>query len=124
MLLGNVLTKYFSGIGRYAADRKFKILLSCDPYSEVRLTLNGKTVNNLSDVLELEPSLHAVVADDVGIQILHEGNPMMLRRRIEVPDGAISEEIKIPCVARYVQTKNVIKGGQANSHVTFTVHYN
>lgn len=61
-------------------------------------------------------------ADGVGIQVLYNNAPLQLNRRIVLKRSAGGQET-FPLVARYYQTKSVVKPGSASTTATLNITY-
>ncbi len=61
-------------------------------------------------------------ADGVGIQMLYNNVPLQLNNRIVLKRSAGGQET-FPLVARYYQTRSVVRPGSANATATLNITY-
>lgn len=122
--LGDILTSRFSGVGSTVGDRNFTLNLDCDPGTAINLTLQGNRNTDASDnsVLALSSTGDSQVADGVGVQILNDDVPLKINERISLRTATNTNEM-LSLKARYIQTKNSIKTGLANSSATLSISY-
>lgn len=92
----------------------------------VRLTPTTSIINGASGIMSL--SVSADSATGVGIQIAagDSGNPVLFnfaaeRKQALPKDGTTT--LKVPLVARYIQTEDRVTPGRADGKVTFTINY-
>jgi type 1 fimbria pilin len=92
----------------------------------VRLTPTTSIINGASGIMSLSTSADS--ATGVGIQIAagDSGNPVLFnfaqeRKQALPKDGTTT--LKVPLVARYIQTEDRVTPGRADGKVTFTINY-
>jgi type 1 fimbria pilin len=92
----------------------------------VRLTPTTSIINGASGIMSLSASADS--ATGVGIQIAagDSGNPVLFnfaqeRKQALPKDGTTT--LKVPLVARYIQTEDRVTPGRADGKVTFTINY-
>ena len=126
----------FTGVGSTAADQPFDIKLNCGNGTEGATTKVFVTMTDAADpgnrstTLSLSPDS---TASGVGYQIVRQadGSPVSYGR-----DSAEAgnpgqwfvgqfgnQDVTIPLVARYVQTRSEVTGGTANAVASFTMSY-
>jgi type 1 fimbria pilin len=92
----------------------------------IRLTPTTSIINGASGIMSLSASADS--ATGVGIQIAagDSGNPVLFnfaqeRKQALPKDGTTT--LKVPLVARYIQTEDRVTPGRADGKVTFTINY-
>lgn len=122
--LSNVLSTTFTGAGSTAAEKDFTIDLDCDASTRVNLTLEGaQDPSGAAGVLALTQEASGTTASGVGVQVLYNSAPVTFGSLFNVATTATAGKYSIPLKARYYQTADKVKGGQANSLATFTLTY-
>lgn len=121
--MGQVKMNKFNGPGSVVNQRQFTISLSnCQNVDSIDVYLTGQPDINNSNYFAItnDPDM----ADGVALQIstmggqLHTPTGNMLNTQINYANAK-----KLHYIASYVQTKNVIKTGKANSTADFTIVY-
>lgn len=126
--LGQYRTDSFSGTGSVSSPVDFKInLINCttDTYTSAAVTFTGSTVSGNSNVLTLS-SIQAgdQVAENVGIQILQDSNPVAVDGSAASTAKTISDGTnRLAFQARYIALDDAVTAGAANSSADFTVTY-
>lgn len=123
--MGSQEASKFSGINSSLSPVSFAISLVCSQgYNSIkyRLTPGPKIVDQAESVIELDASSSA---SGIGVQILDNlGKPLPLNVDIPLANNvAIASNFSIPLKAAYYKTKNAVKGGTANTSLTFTMNY-
>lgn len=128
--LGNIPASEFSNtsIGTASTEKNTQnIQLSCDSGVNVNVSLTGQQNPETTDasVLALSGSSSgSQVASGLGVQILYNSTPLTLGQEINITKTTTSEEqVNIALTARYVQTSNTVKAGQANATATLNITY-
>ena len=122
--LGSVLSTAFTGTGSTAAEKSFTIDLDCNASTRVNLTLEGaQDPGGAAGVLALTQEASGTTASGVGVQVLYNSTPVTFSSLFNVTTTATAGKYSIPLKARYYQTADKVKGGQANSLATFTLTY-
>ena len=121
--MGQVKVNRFSGPGSIVNQRQFTISLSnCQSVDSIDVYLTGQPDINNSNYFALTND--SDMADGVALQIstiggqLHSPRGNMLNTQINYASTK-----QLHYIASYVQTKNVIKTGKANSTADFTIVY-
>jgi len=98
--------------------------LNCDAGAKINVTLNGIQYPGLSNnsVLALTGQGSAGVADGVGVQLLYNGEPLVLNSTIALKQTSGGQE-SMPITARYYQTKTSVSTGTANASATLILTY-
>lgn len=125
--LGNVNATQFStqpGTVSTTTDTK-NLGLNCDPATNINIQLTGvqnPDVSAENSVLALTGQGSDGVADGVGVQLLYNNIPLRLNNRIALKQSAGGAE-SFPIVARYYQTKGVVRPGEASVTATLDLTY-
>ncbi|MDG1642940.1 Fimbria adhesin protein [Klebsiella huaxiensis] len=99
--------------------------LNCNPGANINVELKGVQNPDASanaSVLALTGQGGDNVADGVGVQLLYNNAPIQLNNRLmlkQSPGGLES----FPIMARYYQTKSLVKAGEANATATLDMTY-
>lgn len=99
--------------------------LNCDASVNINVELNGVQNPDVTadpSVLALNAQGNPGTADGVGIQILYNNVPLQLNNRIVLKRSAGGQE-SFPLMARYYQTKTIVKPGSANTTATLNITY-
>lgn len=99
--------------------------LNCDPGANINVELTGAQNPDTpadSSVLALNGQGSAGTAEGVGIQLLYNNTPLQLNKRMVLKNAAGGQET-FPLVARYYQTRSVVKPGSANATATLNITY-
>lgn len=98
--------------------------LDCDPSANIKVTLNGQQNPDVSDasVMALNNQGSANTAQGVGVQLLYDGNPLIINTRLALKTSSGGKE-SFPITARYYQTRNSVTVGEANTSATLTLTY-
>lgn len=125
--IGNVLSAQFISTGTVSQEVKtVDLKLDCDPEANINFTLTGVQNPDSSDssILALtgQGQDDAKIADGIGVQLLYNDKPLKLNERLEIKHSAGGNEI-FPITARYIQTKDKIKAGIANTTATLNLTY-
>ncbi len=99
--------------------------LNCDANANINVELVGiqnPDATGDTSVLALNGQGTPGAADGVGIQVLYNNTPLQLNSRIVLKRSAGGQET-FPLVARYYQTKSVVKPGSASTTATLNITY-
>ncbi len=98
--------------------------LDCDKDANINVSLSGTQNPDVSTktVLALSGQGDEGVAKGVGVQMLYNGTPLELDKRIVLKKSAGGAET-FPLTARYYQTKTKVETGSANTTATLTLTY-
>ncbi|URN97855.1 fimbrial protein [Leclercia adecarboxylata] len=98
--------------------------LDCDKNANINVTLNGQQNPDVSDasVLALNNQGDANTAQGVGVQLLYDGNPLVINNQLQLKQSSGGKET-FPITARYYQTRNSVTVGEANTSATLTLTY-
>lgn len=98
--------------------------LDCDKNANINVTLNGQQNPDVSDasVLALNNQGDANTAQGVGVQLLYDGNPLVINNQLVLKKSSGGKET-FPITARYYQTRNSVTVGEANTSATLTLTY-
>ncbi|MCW6568530.1 fimbrial protein [Yersinia ruckeri] len=128
--LGEVKANEFRGIGSMSKTNIAKqIHLTCDPDTSYSLTINGKSVANYPDILQLDQT--SGHASGIGVKFeagdsTKKYQDMKLGEETymhKTDSNGVSIKKIIDIRASYFQTENRITPGTANASATFTVTY-
>lgn len=125
--IGDVLAaKFGSSVGTLpaGAQNTQNLGLNCDAGANINVTLQGTQNPDVStaSVLALTGQGNADVAGGVGVQLLYNGTPLELNKRIVLKQSAGGQET-FPLTARYYQTKTTVTTGKANTTATLDLTY-
>lgn len=99
--------------------------LNCDPGTNINIELKGmQNPDAMGDdtVLALSGQGRPTVADGVGVQFLYNDSPLRINNRLALKQSPGGQET-FPIVARYYQTKPVVKAGDADATATLEITY-
>ncbi|WP_411750948.1 fimbrial protein [Serratia sp. (in: enterobacteria)] len=122
--LEDVMVTSLTTVGQTANAKTFDVGLNCDAAARVNMKLIGtkNTDTSTAGVLQLSNAGGANVATGVGIQILYNGNPMVLNTNMVMKTSAGGQET-FPFTAQYYQTKATPTTGSANATATLELTY-
>ena len=125
--IGNVLVnKFGSTVGTIpdGGQNTQNLGLDCDKDANINVSLSGTQNPDVSTktVLALSGQGDEGVAKGVGVQMLYNGTPLELDKRIVLKKSAGGVET-FPLTARYYQTKTKVETGSANTTATLTLTY-
>ncbi|WP_448669335.1 fimbrial protein [Enterobacter mori] len=121
--MGQVKVNRFSGPGSVVNQRQFTIsLVNCQNVDSIDVYLTGQPDSNNSNYFALTSD--SDMADGVALQISTSGGQLHspLGNLVNTPIN-YADTKQLHYIASYVQTKNVIKTGRANSTADFTIVY-
>lgn len=119
VVLPNVTTHAFSGIGSTTGTTPFQISLNCPAGTAVtKITMHTATPDSHPGVVQ---PAGAGYAAGIGVQVL-DGNmqPVVFETQMAVTPAANSS---IPYYAQYFQTATAVTGGNVKATVTFDIYY-
>lgn len=125
--IGDVLvSKFGSTVGTIpdGGQNSQNLGLDCDKDANINVSLSGTQNPDVSTktVLALSGQGDEGVAKGVGVQMLYNGTPLELGKRIVLKKSAGGIET-FPLTARYYQTKTQVETGSANTSATLTLTY-
>ncbi|WP_313081596.1 fimbrial protein [Atlantibacter sp.] len=125
--LGTLSAQEFGTQAGFIPDRSDtqNIGLNCDPGANINIELKGmQNPDATSDdsVLAISGQGRPYVADGVGVQFLYNGSALRLNNRMVLKQSPGGQET-FPLVARYYQTKPVVKAGDASATATLEITY-
>ncbi|EKS9201221.1 fimbrial protein [Enterobacter cloacae] len=125
--IGDVLASSFgNAVGTIPtnASNTQNLGLNCDAGANINISLMGTQNPDVAttSVLALTNQGSADVAKGVGVQILYNGNPLLLNNRIVMKQSSGGQET-FPITARYYQTKTAVTTGKANASATLDLTY-
>ncbi|MGI3452070.1 fimbrial protein [Citrobacter arsenatis] len=125
--LGDINASEFSNQAGFNPPRSDSqdLGLNCDASANINVELIGMQNPDApgdTSVLALNGQGAPGTADGVGIQVLYNNAPLQLNRRIVLKRSAGGQET-FPLVARYYQTKSVVKPGSASTTATLNITY-
>jgi type 1 fimbria pilin len=124
--IGDVLNSEFgTTVGYIPAKTSTQNLgLDCDRNANINVTLNGTQNPDVSDasVLALNNQGGSNTAQGVGVQLLYDGNPLVINSKLTLKQSSGGKET-FPITARYYQTKNTVTVGEASTSATLTLTY-
>ncbi|MEI9700399.1 fimbrial protein [Enterobacter cloacae] len=121
--MGQVKVNRFNGPGSVVNQRQFTIsLVNCQNVDSIDVYLTGQPDSNNSNYFALTSD--SDMADGVALQISTSGGQLHspLGNLVNTPIN-YADTKQLHYIASYVQTKNVIKTGRANSTADFTIVY-
>ncbi|KOY63177.1 adhesin [Photorhabdus heterorhabditis] len=122
--MGDIKKSDFSGVNSTAGGKDFEVILDCDDDVNIQLMLDGKQAkNNLYHVWALDQDNNQTTASGVGLQILHNNQPVIIHSQINIGNSYSGGKLSIPLHARYFQIDRNITPGQANVTATITLTY-
>lgn len=108
-----------NGAGRYPKDSPFSINLACDPETTVSVKFEGTKMTGKNDVL----ANISTGNENVGVQMLFKGNPVILGQNIQVINSSQNEE-SLPFSAYYFYNGAPgVHAGAVTATTTFTFTY-
>lgn len=120
---GGLPAEQFTSIGATTLSKEFNIGLTCDGKANISVALEGQQSEESSDssILALTNMGQKDVATGLGVQIIYNGNPLEINKKIplKTTEGNIIETF--PFSARYYQTKSVVTPGEANVVATLSI---
>ncbi|QGR68431.1 fimbrial protein [Yersinia intermedia] len=121
--IGNVNSSIFTTVGSTSNATAFTIPLTCPSSGvQVKMQLDGNTVNGSTTALSLNNSGTDGAASGYGVQIITGSSPIVIGTPTAVATTT-SGQVSIPLKARYIKTSAISNGGVANSTATFTMTY-
>ncbi|MDU7775121.1 MAG: fimbrial protein, partial [Citrobacter sp.] len=92
--------------------------------ANINVTLTGTQNPDTTDdsVLELSNQGDDKVAAGIGVQLLYNDTPLELNKMLNLKRSAGGQE-PFPITARYIQTKDKVRAGQANATATLNLTY-
>ncbi|WP_449550336.1 fimbrial protein [Lelliottia amnigena] len=120
---GGLQASQFIAPGTTTQEKSFNIGLTCNAAANINVTLEGQQSGDSSDpsILALSNMGQQGVATGLGVQIIYNGNPLEINKKIplKTTEGNIIETF--PFSARYYQTKSVVTPGEANVVATLSI---
>ncbi|MES2249877.1 MAG: fimbrial protein [Pseudomonadota bacterium] len=135
VMLGNISSREFTGVGTTTKATPFDIALTCSGGASgaaigIHTTLTDQThADNRSDTLSLTPNS---TATGLGIQLLRGTTPIKYGQDSSAAGNpnqwlavgsATNGTYSIPLTGRYIQTAPKVTAGTANGRATFTMSY-
>ncbi|MEY1423969.1 fimbrial protein [Morganella morganii] len=125
--IGDISAANFrGGIGSIPAGTEVNrnLGLDCDAGANINVSLQGTQNPDVSNtsVLALSGQGSAGVAQGVGVQLLYNGAPLELNKRLVLKTSGGGKET-FPVTARYYQTKTTVVPGKANTSATLDLTY-
>ncbi|ABI39312.1 Fimbrial protein [Shewanella sp. MR-4] len=123
VLLPEVSTSDFLGVGTTAESVPFGIVLDCDAGVSVYATVSDTNqLSNTGPNLSLDGSS---TASGVGIQLLQSGNPLSFGNPVYISGTGIpsASTYSVPFEARYVQTSTIINPGTVIAKTVISFSY-
>ena len=120
VVLPNVLSSAFVGVGSTSGAKPFQIQLSCPTGTAVKkIMLQTAFADSHAGVVA--PTTGPGFAQGIGVQILdRNSNPITFNVQALVSPNATTS---IPYFAQYFQTAATVSGGAVKATVTFDVYY-
>ncbi|WP_368888707.1 fimbrial protein [Morganella morganii] len=120
-------SKFGNAVGTIppGAQNTQNIGLDCDAGANINVSLQGTQNPDVSDtsVLALSGQGSAGVAKGVGVQLLYNGTPLELNKRLLLKTVRISGRNTVRMTARYYQTKRTVVPGKADASATLDLTY-
>ncbi|MEX9756410.1 fimbrial protein [Providencia vermicola] len=118
----------FSGVGSVSPNsvKDFKINLSCDPVSPIKITFTGTAVDNslAPGTIALNNPSDINTAKGYGIQVKYKDQPIKINQMMTIEErNSATGLYSIPLQAAYIQTSNNTQAGQANGTLQFNLQY-
>jgi type 1 fimbria pilin len=121
--MASVNANSMSVLHKTSGDTPFDITLNCSGNTDVNLLLDGEEDQNAPGVGVLTNKSGGNSAKGVGIQLLHDDNPVEFEETFSVGQSTKGKFI-IPMVARYYRTTSQpIKAGDVSSSVVYNLSY-
>nr|WP_227657198.1 fimbrial protein [Citrobacter amalonaticus] len=123
--MGDVQADQFTQLGTHSQQTSTANLkLDCDADANINVTLTGTQNPDTADdsVLELSNQGDDKVAAGIGVQLLYNDTPLELNKMLNLKRSAGDQE-SFPITARYIQTKDKVRAGQANATATLNLTY-
>ncbi|MBF9771261.1 fimbrial protein [Enterobacter asburiae] len=125
--MGDVPAGQFTAIGNVSEQTKTVNLgLDCDAQANINITLQGDKNPDSADesVIAVTGQGQGTsgVADGVGVQLLYNNAPLELNKMLNLKRSAGGVE-SFPITARYIQTKDKVKPGNANATAVLNLTY-
>ncbi|EPO1788795.1 fimbrial protein [Cronobacter turicensis] len=125
--IGDIPVSQFSdsvGFIPTGAQNTQNLGLNCSSSANVNVTFQGTQNPDVStnSILALTGQGSAGVAKGVGVQILYNGSPLELNKRMVLKNSANGQQT-FPLTARYYQTKTSVMAGTANASATLSLTY-
>ncbi|WP_368888708.1 fimbrial protein [Morganella morganii] len=125
--IGDISAANFRGsIGSIPAGTEVtrNLGLDCDAGANINVSLQGTQNPDVSNtsVLALSGQGSTGVAQGVGVQLLYNGAPLELNKRLLLKTSGGGKET-FPVTARYYQTKTTVVPGKANTSATLDLVY-
>lgn len=125
--IGDISAANFrGGIGSIPAGTEVtrNLGLDCDAGANINVSLQGTQNPDVSNtsVLSLSGQGSTGVAQGVGVQLLYNGAPLELNKRLLLKTSGGGKET-FPVTARYYQTKTTVIPGKANTSATLDLTY-
>ncbi|HAU5793701.1 hypothetical protein XU19_04630 [Vibrio parahaemolyticus] len=123
--IGDVQADQFTQLGTHSQQTSTANLkLDCDADANINVTLAGTQNPDTADdsVLELSNQGDDKVASGIGVQLLYNDTPLELNKMLNLKRSAGDQE-SFPITARYIQTKDKVRAGQANATATLNLTY-
>lgn len=125
--IGDISAENFrGGIGSIPAGTEVirNLGLDCDAGANINVSLQGTQNPDVSNtsVLSLSGQGSTGVAQGVGVQLLYNGAPLELNKRLLLKTSGGGKET-FPVTARYYQTKTTVIPGKANTSATLDLTY-
>ena len=123
--IGDVQADQFTQLGTHSQQTSTANLkLDCDADANINVTLTGTQNPDTTDdsVLELSNQGDDKVASGIGVQLLYNDTPLELNKMLNLKRSAGGQE-SFPITARYIQTKDKVRAGQANATATLNLTY-
>ncbi|MCW7763157.1 fimbrial protein [Photorhabdus luminescens] len=129
LVLGRHKSSDFNG--KWQAARKsssFNISIECKNNILPTIVFSGETIDEVDkkdkgSVIRLNKYGSGKEAKGVGVQMIHKGIPVAMKKPITATSSGGNGAYYIPLSAHYYQTGDTIKGGTANASVQFTIEY-
>lgn len=123
--MGDVMDSDFSGAGSTLAEKQFDVPIECKVSQQVSVNVSpgaAGSYTGANGVINLDDSESASTAQNVGLQILYGGTPVIFNTDISVGTADIGT-FTIPFTARYYQKTGTVSSGTANASATMTMTY-
>lgn len=111
----------FTGVGSTTTATDFSIGANCNSGVMPTITFSGQTNSGTTDVFSINSG--SGTASGVGIQLLHGGSTINQNTAVAMNTITATGTTEFPFSARYIQTENTVKSGQADATITFTLSY-
>lgn len=123
--IGDVQADQFTQLGTHSQESSTADLKrDCDANADINVTLTGAQNPDTTDdsVPELSNQGDERVAAGIGVQLLYNDTPLELNKMLNLKRSAGGLE-SFPITARYIQTKDKVRAGQANATATLNLTY-